>query len=61
MSEPEMGPYPPRVRWDWAVAPTGNSLRAPGAPLLAEGGRGVDQWDWGSENAGMKSICLRTI
>ena len=60
ISEPGMGTYPPRVRRDRGVCPRGNSRRARLAPLLAKGGRGgaLGEWDWGSENAGMKVICL---
>ena len=59
ISEPGMGIYP-RARRDRGVPPRGNSRRARRAPSLAKGGRGgrLDRWDWGSENAGMKVICL---
>ena len=45
------------VRRDWGVSPRGNSGRARLALGLAEGGS-LGQWDWGSENAGMKAIFL---
>ena len=55
-----MGTYPPRVQRDRGVPPRGNSRRARLDPSLAKGERGgrLGQWDWGSENAGMKVICL---
>ena len=60
ISEPGMGTYPPRVQRDRGVPPRGNSRRARRAPSLAKGGRGgrLDQWDWVSENAGIKVMCL---
>ena len=60
ISEPGAGTYPARVRRNRGVSPRGNSHRARLAPSLAEGGRGgrLGQWDWGSENAGMKVMCL---
>ena len=55
-----MGIYPPRVRQDGGVPHRGNSRRTRHATSWAKGGRGghLDQWDLGSENAGMKVICL---
>ena len=38
--KPGMGTYPPRVRRDRGVSPTGNSRRARLSPLLAKSGRG---------------------
>ena len=56
-ADPGMESYPPRVRRDLEVPAKGNSLHAPDAPPLAEGGRGgLDQWDWASENAVLKVV-----
>ena len=44
------------------VPPRGNYRRAHRAPSLAKGKRGVrGQWDWGSENAEMKSFAYCII
>ena len=50
----------PRVRRNLDVSPWGNSHRAPGAHLFAEGGRGgpLNQWDWESEKAGLSATYL---
>ena len=61
MSDPGMGPNPSRVRRDWeGGCPEGQlPSRAP-HPLIGRRrvGGNLGQWDWGSENAGMKAICL---
>ena len=58
--KPGMGPYSPWVRRGRWVSPRGNYRRTRLAPSLAKGGQGerLGQWEWGSENAGMKVICL---
>ena len=47
------------LRRDWGVSPRGNTARAspPDWPKRDEGGS-LGQWGWGSENAGMKAICV---
>ena len=55
-----MGTSPPRVRRDRGVPPRGTSRRARRAPSATKGGAGgrLGQLDLGSENAGIKVICL---
>ena len=49
-----------RMRWDWGVS-RGETLAAraspPAWPRRGEGGS-LGQWDWDSDNAGMKAIYL---
>ena len=60
ISKPGMGAYFLCVRRDRWVPPSGNYRLARLASSLAKEARGerLGQWEWGSENAGMKIICL---
>ena len=60
------GPVLPRCGGTGGGSARGNFSRAPPVPPLSEGGRATGraggrappavQWDWGSENEGMKKI-----
>ena len=60
MYKPGMGTNYPRVRWDRGEGGSRGAIptarASPRDWARAGGGVTVGQWDWGSENAGMKAM-----